>query len=249
MSGINKACCSIPPIASTYQPKGTNLKLSNGVNAYVTGPANAKLGIVHVYDIFGFHPATEQVADLIAESLGARLVMPDFWLGKPWSLEKFPPQKDLNEFSSWVKSAGDFNTKVKPLIEAAATQLRSEGATKVGLIGLCWGSKMVAQAAKDCTDLIDGGAMLHPAFLVLDDIKSAKVPLCILPSKDEPDMTAYQKVLKEQGQLNVFERFDDMHHGWCGARADFDNELNRKRTHDAIKLVVHFFERLIASSA
>lgn len=67
----NKACCSVPPVPSSYQPKGTIQKwggfeqvrcvrLSDSrlahflyVQVYITGPEKSDNAILCVFDIFG----------------------------------------------------------------------------------------------------------------------------------------------------------------------------------------------------
>lgn len=44
-------------------------------------------------------------------------------------------------------------------------------------------------------------------------------------------------------------RFDDMHHGFCAARADYTNEQNVKRANEAIQLTVNFFSQLFKEAS
>ncbi|KAI9168333.1 hypothetical protein H9P43_007705 [Blastocladiella emersonii ATCC 22665] len=241
----SKACCTLPPVVSDYTPKGAHVTLDGGLDAYVVGPADAATALVMTYDIFGYHPATKQTVDLLAHGLGARVYMPDFFEGNAWSLANFPP-KDGPAFMQWVTTAGGWS-RIKPLLSASIAHAKAHGAHKVGVVGLCWGSLMAVQAADELAADLAGAALLHPAFLKLELIQAAKRPLCILPSKDEPDMADVEAHLKSTGKLYAFRRFDDMHHGWCGARADFENELNRQRTHEAVDEVVAFFTKAFAA--
>ena len=71
-----------------------------------TGPSDATKGIIVIYDIFGYFPQTLQGADILGTSDDAqkyRVFIPDWFGGKPFPIEKFPPdtpekQKDLGEF-------------------------------------------------------------------------------------------------------------------------------------------------------
>lgn len=49
----NKACCSIPPIQSYYEPQGSYISYAGFDRVYVTGPNTSDTAIVAVYDIFG----------------------------------------------------------------------------------------------------------------------------------------------------------------------------------------------------
>jgi hypothetical protein len=72
---------------------------------------------------------TQQGADLLATELKCRLVMPDFFKGKAWPLERYPPP-DRQEFMAWIG-----NTQwpqVEPLVKKTIDFLREAGATKIG---------------------------------------------------------------------------------------------------------------------
>ncbi len=50
----NQACCSIPPVQSDYQPKGSIKPFGDFNRVYVTGPEKSDNALVCVYDIFGY---------------------------------------------------------------------------------------------------------------------------------------------------------------------------------------------------
>ena len=82
----------MPVVHSDYQPKGREIIL-DAMKVYETGRKDNDRVIIVIYDIFGFHPNTKQVADRVAEMGDFRLVMPDFFRSDPWSLNNFPPAK------------------------------------------------------------------------------------------------------------------------------------------------------------
>lgn len=49
----SKACCSIPPVLSDYEPKGSYKAYGGFDSVYVTGPDTSENALVCVYDIFG----------------------------------------------------------------------------------------------------------------------------------------------------------------------------------------------------
>jgi len=110
---LTKACCTLPPVESNYEPKGQEITLGDGQKVYEIGTGNRVL--ICVYDIFGFHPVTKQVCDRLSAA-GFRLVMPDFWRGKPWKKENFPPP-DFSVLINWATTEGDWVTIVKPDLE------------------------------------------------------------------------------------------------------------------------------------
>lgn len=100
----SEACCNTPAVVSKgYTPKGDYIQvdglktckyipvphqiLTFVLNIYTdaTGPSDAKLGILVVYDIFGFFNQTLQGADILAHTDDQKyqVFMPDFFEGKP----------------------------------------------------------------------------------------------------------------------------------------------------------------------
>jgi dienelactone hydrolase len=77
-------------------PMGKNISFGNLDTYEVCGSDSSKEGaqvIILVYDIFGFHPHFEYIADSIANSTGFCVVIPDFFHGKPYPRNKYPPRK------------------------------------------------------------------------------------------------------------------------------------------------------------
>lgn len=69
--------------------------------------------------------------------------MPNFFRDKPFPIEGFETLdpavkgKQLGEFFTHL---GNFDARL-PEVQDAAKQLKSEGKTFVGVVGLCWGMK------------------------------------------------------------------------------------------------------------
>jgi hypothetical protein len=148
----SEVCCTLPPFTgSDYKPTGTIERIvgmsfysrSNSVDSdidvYLTGKKDAEIALICIYgiiqkchvdvDIFGIMNPTQQGADILASTLGARVAMPDCFKGKPWELSKFPPP-DRDEFLAWIGSVQ------WPQIEAVLLKtigfLREDGAKKFG---------------------------------------------------------------------------------------------------------------------
>jgi len=247
----NKACCSIPPVQSDYQPKGTFKSVGSFKKVYVTGPENSDKKIVCVYDIFGFFPQTQQGADLIASTLKATVYMPDFFEpDPPFPSENFPPKTDeqkkkLQDFFGGTAEPGK---AIKNLTEFGKT-LRDDGAKNVGAYGFCWGGKVTLNAGGQGTPF-DGVAIVHPAMLSDEDAQKLTVPLAIFPSNDEPK-DEYEKILGTIGEKpfrakNDSKYYDNMFHGWAAARADLKNAENKKEFEDVYNRLVNFFNGTFA---
>lgn len=84
----------LPAFHSDYTPIGRNEKIGD-VHVYVAEGAKPQRGLICNYDIFGLLPNTVQDADLLATKLNARVYVPDFFHGKPWDPEEFPPKDGM----------------------------------------------------------------------------------------------------------------------------------------------------------
>ncbi|KAH7340511.1 alpha/beta-hydrolase [Rhizoctonia solani] len=247
----NTACCTIPTVVpkEQYKEKGEYKPYGSYKKAYIVGSPNSGKAIIGVYDIFGYWPQTQQGADILAETLDALVIYPDFFDGKPWDNNDFPPKTDeskqkLQEFFGGVAKVEE---RVKNVGELA-DQLRADGAKFVGAIGFCWGAKVVTVAAS--TGKIDGVASIHPAFLDVKDAENLKVPIGLFPSKDEP-LDEYEKIIKTIStkpfaSKNAYKVYSNMHHGWAAARADLDNPENKKDYEDVYGTAVTFYKGVIA---
>lgn len=118
-----KVCCSVGNPSSIggcgdYTARGRVFQLpDNGPAAYLTEPSDGNAtnrgAIVALYDIFGFDIIqTRRFVDSLASATSMRVVMPDVFRGKPWSLDKFPP-KDFKEYQNWVETAGTWDVVAK----------------------------------------------------------------------------------------------------------------------------------------
>lgn len=237
------ACCSLPPVKSEYAPQGSVVEVG-GIEVYSVGPSDAKAAIVGIYDIFGFHNNTKQFCDLVASATHARVLLPDFFRGAPWTAEKLETH-DRSELLKWIGTEGSWE-KIQPSLAATTAFAQKEGAQKIALFGFCWGAKMAWHAAQDGSTYA-AAAFIHPSFFTPDDAKFLQVPIINLPTKDEPDMVPYMEALKEASpalhEKSEHKRFDDVHHGFCAARGDWSDELQAQRANEAIKLVANFYKK------
>lgn len=93
-------------------------------------------------DVHSFKPQTQQGADILAETLKAHVIMPDFF--EPtggWPLEEFPPKTaeekgKLQAFFGSTASPKDNTTKLFKL----GKQLKADGAGFLVAYGFCWGT-------------------------------------------------------------------------------------------------------------
>ncbi|KAL1952263.1 hypothetical protein VTO73DRAFT_1412 [Trametes versicolor] len=245
----NVACCTIPPVKSDYTPKGTFKSYAGFSKVYVTGPATpGKLAFVCVYDIFGFKPQTQQGADIIAEQLGAQVLMPDFFEpAEPWPAAKFPPSTDEEkaEFQAFFGGPAKPQDGVAKLINVGKA-LKAEGAEFVGTFGFCWGGKVTILAGSQEGTPFDAVSAIHPAMLSHGDANDLKVPLGLYPSNDEP-VDESKQILEIISKKPIAEKSDyklyDSFHGFAAARANLDDPENKKHYEDLYGRLIGFFSK------
>ncbi|KAH6981925.1 Alpha/Beta hydrolase protein [Ilyonectria robusta] len=243
--GHSEACCNVPPIVSKgYKAKGSYEEIG-GYKTYVTGPSDATKAIVVIYDIFGYFDQTIQGADILAFSddhQKYKVYIPDWFEGKPCPIEWYPPdteekQKGLGNFFGTFpppKIAGLVPDYVK------AVQTKDSSIAKFGIIGYCWGGKVVALTTKADTNPFSVAASIHPAMVDANDAAGVTIPTALLASKDEDAA----EVKKFEAALTVpkhVETFADQIHGWMAARADLEDARVREEYERGYKTVLGFF--------
>jgi len=237
----SEACCTLPPFTgSDYKPTGTIERIvDSDIDVYLTGKKDAEIALICIYDIFGIQNPTQQGADILASTLGARVAMPDFFKGKPWELSKFPPP-NRGEFLAWIGQTQ------WPQIESVLLKtigfLREDGAKKFGVYGFCWGGKMALLSTK----LVGPAGIIHPAFLQTSDAAEVYAPILLIDTKDE-DKAAIEEFIGEVkkkpfGDKVVHKRYDDMFHGFCAGRANYGDSANGKRAKEAYTELANFFK-------
>ncbi|KAI8578831.1 hypothetical protein K450DRAFT_244741 [Umbelopsis ramanniana AG] len=233
-----KACCQIPPVVSNYQPVGTVDNLGD-LPVYTVGNKDSKKAIIVIMDIFGFHVNTKQFCDVLANHCGYRVVLPDWFRGKPATHDMLG---DMSKLTAWLQQVGTIDI-IKPQVDRVKEHLVADGVVKTGLVGFCWGAKIAIQLSAQ-ESYYSAASLIHPSFFVVDDAKVAQAPLLVIPSKDEADLTEFMEILKQKpfGDKCKHVRFDDVHHGFAAARGNWEEgTADKKRATEAIQLTADFF--------
>ncbi|KAF2268130.1 hypothetical protein CC78DRAFT_14759 [Lojkania enalia] len=242
----SKACCNTPAVvAKGYEPKGEYITV-DGLKTYATGPKDAKEGILVVYDIFGFFNQTLQGADILAYSDSEhpyQVFIPDFFEGEPADISWYPPDneekgKKLGQFFQ-TKAAPP---KTLPRVAKIANELKaSKNIEKWGIVGYCWGGKIVNLSSMEGTPF-KVAAACHPAMVAADDAPGITIPFAMLPSKDESkeDVEKWERALKVP---HTVEWFPTQIHGWMAARGDLENEEVKKEYTRGYQTVLDFFHK------
>jgi len=242
----SKACCNLPAIVTKgYEPKGEYITVE-GLKTYSTGPSSAKQGILIIYDIFGFFPQTIQGADILALSDKEhpyQVFMPDFFEGEPADISWYPPDneekgKKLGEFFQTKAAPPRTLPRVQKIVEQLSKQ---KGIEKWGIVGFCWGGKIVNLASMEGTPF-KVAAACHPAMVAAADAPGITIPFAMLPSKDESkeDVEKWQSGLKVP---HIVEWFPTQIHGWMAARSDLEDPKVKSEYERGYKLVLDFLHK------
>ncbi|KAI9786315.1 MAG: hypothetical protein M1816_008056 [Peltula sp. TS41687] len=250
MSQHSEACCTIPPVVTKgYQFKGDYITV-DGLTTYAVGPVTTKSAILMIYDIFGHYPQTLQGADILALSDKAhpyQVFIPDFFDGPACDHAWYPPKEDwqkqkLGEFFKGPavpdKTVGRIPTVVRKLGE------QYPNIENWGIVGFCWGGKVVSLATGTDAKLFKAAAACHPAFVDPNDANNIAVPICVLPSKDE-DPKAVEQFEKNLKVEHRIETFHDQDHGWMGARGNLEDERVKSEYERGYKILLDFFHEYI----
>ncbi|KAI9312999.1 Alpha/Beta hydrolase protein [Zopfochytrium polystomum] len=241
MASIAPSCCTLAPVYQGYTSKGEVVTLpGTDMDVYLTGPKGAKSAIIFNYDIFGDHPNTRQVADILATH-GFRVAMPDL-LHKdpyrgPWPPESFAAvHKHIVSVAPYERVVTDIN--------ATRDYLRTiEGAEKFGLVGFCWGGRNAALLTQDPS--FSAAALIHPGAVTEDEATKVAAPILVVLGCDDPvePFDAVVRVLRAKpfGDKLLYERFDDVPHGFGASRSDFSNPVWAKRANQVIGMMHAFF--------
>ncbi|GAB5356786.1 hypothetical protein AAMO2058_000318800 [Amorphochlora amoebiformis] len=258
----SSACCGAgPPVEADYKERGTYEKLrarNSEFRAYISGsvkPSKRVNCIILVYDIFGWNKKNRnvfKVADYLADN-GFFVVMPDFYRGEPWSLDRFPPKeaKDKKDFGEWWGKKCDLKTTDADIKQAVIPFIRrfSKGVkmASIGLLGFCWGGLMCfGCAGLDKAFTYSAIGTIHGARLTPEMAEKIRCPAMVLPSKDDPGYEEIKKVLdkKKFGKHCVYHNFKGEIHGFCAARGDWKNKDTKSAVDKALNMTIKFFGKM-----
>eukprot|EP00386_Alphamonas_edax_P012947 GDKI01040162.1.p1 GENE.GDKI01040162.1~~GDKI01040162.1.p1 ORF type:complete len:259 (-),score=85.25 GDKI01040162.1:212-931(-) len=237
------SCCptTVGPVSSDYKGVGKHEKVDD-MELYVVGEGDK--AVVVIYDIFGFHPNTYQWCDKLAAAAGVRVVMPDIFRGKPWPVDPWPPVGDL---MGWIQKEGT-EEAVDRDVKKVMPWLAAQGVKATAVHGFCWGGlRAFNQAA---TGVFKAVGTCHPSFVTAEVASAVHVPAMVLNSKDESDeqMNAVEEVLRKNlgSDKLVNEWFKEVHHGWCAARGDCSDPVQKANMQKALDISAQFFKKHLA---
>ncbi|KAG8905800.1 hypothetical protein FRB99_008225 [Tulasnella sp. 403] len=241
----NTACCTIPPVFHEYEGKGKYISYAGTDKLYAVGPQDADKVIVVIYDIFGFFPQTIQGADILADVLQARVLMPDLLKGSPFPKEKDPPitVEWATDLEAFFASTGSPAAALAQVCRIGET-LKEDGVNKVGVLGFCWGGKLAIECG--AKEWVDAVAAVHPALMMADDVNDLRVPLGLFPSRSEL-VEEYKKMVRAMAtkpfaSKNAWKLYQSVDHGFASARGDLNDPDGKAQYEDVYARVAGFFE-------
>ncbi|EPY26164.1 hypothetical protein STCU_06289 [Strigomonas culicis] len=184
----DKQCCptDAPPVRNPYNPTGDAF--------YMTGPIDSKRAVLIVGDIFGVLPNAKRYADVLAKE-GYLVLYPDFMGDRAWDEHSWPPNFESEEFKKFYAFITDYQHHMV-LARRACALLRRLGVEKIATIGMCWGARVAFDLAGE--GLVEAASSAHPSRFTAEVMApAARVPICVLPSKDEnaEDMAGVEKAV------------------------------------------------------
>ncbi|KAH8760982.1 Alpha/Beta hydrolase protein [Diaporthe sp. PMI_573] len=246
--GHNEACCNIPPVVSSGYGASGAYETLGGLKTYVTGPSDATKGIIVIYDIFGFADQTVQGADILATSETTKysVFIPDFLKGDYCPSELFPPDTEEKgqKVGAWFAQSEHYpHTTAAALPEfLKAAQAAKPSITSWGIVGYCWGGKVVELVTSGDANLFKIAGAVHPAMVDPAGAEKISVPYILLASMEEPAETIKDFESKLKVTCHV-ETFDDQVHGFMAARGDLSSSRVKDEYKRGYETLLTFFAK------
>lgn len=228
-----------------------------------SGPESSTRGIFVFYDIFGYFTQTIRGIDILSHGFPSQLstfsdspqsshktyrtFTPDFFSAGTANILDYPPKTpqqtaSIMAFMNGPASPAANQALVAPLM--AEIMAKNPHIKEWGVVGYCWGAKMVAINSREGS-VFKAGAMLHPSLLDQGDAGKVVVPMCVLSSVDEipEEVDPWCETLKSISPESFTEVFEDQVHGWMSSRADFENQHNFEEFLRGYKILREFFAK------
>jgi dienelactone hydrolase len=229
MPGVVYPCCPtdrkvIPREIGALNGVTVKYRVPNSVSVetYLTG--NSSSWIVMIYDIFGMHANTYELADWIATNKNMSVAIPDVRDGRNWPINLYPPPADKKEeFYKWLENDGNFERAANYIRACIDFLIEEKGARSISLLGICWGAK-VATLIDSYNGKVKAVVGPHPSFLKIGDGENVTVPTLLMPAQED-NLTIYLAgVLRnpEPKKVLVSEHYVTTFHGFLGGRGQWE---------------------------
>jgi len=241
-------CLESKAISADYDPLGELVVIGNLTVYQYESPKNINKQrlLICAHDIYGIQNDNyKQITDQMAiQSDGFIVVLPDFYRGDAWDVDRDP-----NDRQEWLDRVGDWNGIVKPDLINLVRYYQTKGIVEFAIFGMCWGGKVATLAAIDLSEYFKASGVVHPSFVIPEEADEVKIPMYLMPARDDINMTDFYEVLKTKfGDNTGHIRFEDVPHGFAGNRGNFSDPVVRERVDEVITTLGAFFDRNLYES-
>jgi dienelactone hydrolase len=156
---------------------------------------------------------------------------------------RYPPDNDekgkaLGNFFSTTGAPPTTAAKIPGLVKDISAAYPS--IKTWGIVGFCWGGKIVSLTTSTDSTPFKAGAECHPAMVDPSEATNIKIPLAMLASGDEPEEDVKKFEANLTGEKHV-EIFKDQIHGWMAARSDLEDARVKSEYERGYKTLLEFF--------
>lgn len=247
---VGKSCCpegSLPNVSvATVPPKTITME---GLRIYEAG--EGPRGIVIASDIFGlFGGRSLEYTHRFAEQ-GFHVFFPDLLHGIQLTQDGQP----IPNFGEVLGSVKWEQTR-RDIFEILVPYMRSKGVTSFGIVGFCWGPRVVARACAE-NETFSAGVNFHPSweafdmhgdkpFELAERIKAAQL-YCTAGNDNQNFKNGGQFtdiLRKNLGDKLELVDYPNMKHGWV-SRTPMNEPEIVKEAADAIERGLAFFKKYL----
>jgi len=238
-----------PAGAATIQGRDVLVTTPDGeADAYFVHPSEGShAGVLMWPDAFGLRPAMKQMAERLAKSGYAVLVVNPYYrsgrapLPEPGTDFSVPAGREKIMALMGALTPETHATDARAFVDYLDAQKSVDGKRQMGTLGYCMGGPMVVRTAATRADRIGAGASFHGGGLVTDDADSphlrvpdidARFLFAIAENDDEQQPEAkdvLRRVFDEAGLDAEIEVYAGALHGWCPPDSRVYNESQAER--------------------
>lgn len=142
--------------------------------------------------------------------------------------------------------------QVDPIIESVIAAMRGElGVKRIGAVGYCFGAKYVARFLAEGKG-VDVGAMAHPSFVDVDEVKAMARPVTIAAAEvdhifSDEKRHETERLLKDGKKIYSLHLYSGVEHGFA-VRSDISKKHVKFAKEAAFLQHVHWFDHWLKES-
>ncbi len=239
---------------------------------------SSRTGVIILNDIFGWNlPNNREVADFLA-SQGFITLLPDLFHGDPFVEAKCadalkqnlggpppaaPAVKDAKVMAAFTEFqsrhpvsavAADIDKCVKYLRATDNTTHGHGGCSQIGVIGFCWGGRMVSELAQSATPGFDCVVSCYGSRMELANFSKITKPVCFIFGGADAGIPQPQTADAIRGLIPSMKVpvevtvYPDRPHGFMH-RFDVNDKPSVSASTDAFKQAVNWFQKYMNAPA